>query len=140
MCIKCQPPCARAALGTRCVARGRVPALTEQRSFSPLTPDPSPSLSSSLHSLAFFYFPACSPQVPSVMTPWTAAHQAPLSMGFSRQEYWSRLPFPSPGDLPNPGIKAPSLALQADSLPLSHWGSALFTLLGCNSFQSSVCI
>ena len=38
-------------------------------------------------------------------TPWTVAHQAPPSMGFSRQEYWSGLPFPSPGDLPNPGIK-----------------------------------
>ena len=37
-------------------------------------------------------------------TPWTVAHQAPLSMGFSRQEYWSGLPFPSPGDLPNPGL------------------------------------
>ena len=37
--------------------------------------------------------------------PWTVAHQAPLSMGFSRQEYWSGLPFPPPGDLPNPGIK-----------------------------------
>ena len=41
----------------------------------------------------------------SSMTPWTVAHQAPLSMGFSRQEYWSGLPFPSPEDLPNPGIK-----------------------------------
>ena len=39
------------------------------------------------------------------VTPWTVVHQAPLSMGFSRQEYWSGLPFPSPGDLPNPGIK-----------------------------------
>ena len=39
------------------------------------------------------------------MSPWTVARQAPLSMGFSRQEYWSGLPFPSPGDLPNPGIK-----------------------------------
>ena len=38
-------------------------------------------------------------------TPWTVAQQSPLSMGFSRQEYWSELPFPSPGDLPNPGIK-----------------------------------
>ena len=44
-------------------------------------------------------------------------------LGFSRQEYWSRLPFPSPGDLPDPGIKPRSLALQADSLPLSHQGS-----------------
>ena len=49
-------------------------------------------------------------------TPWTVARQAPLSMGFSRQEYWSGLPFPSPGDLPNPGIKPGSPALQADAL------------------------
>ena len=45
-------------------------------------------------------------------TPWTVAHQAPPSMGFSRQEYWSGLPFPSPGDLPNPGMEPVSLALQ----------------------------
>ena len=54
-------------------------------------------------------------------TPWTAAHQAPLSMGFPRQEYWSGLPFPSPGDLPHPGVKPASPvspARQADSLPL----------------------
>ena len=44
-------------------------------------------------------------------TPWTRAHQAPLPMEFSKQEYWSGLPFPPPGDLPNPGIKAASLAL-----------------------------
>ena len=49
-------------------------------------------------------------------TPWTVAHQAPLSMGFSRQEYWGGLPFPSPGDLPDPGIKSRSPALQADTL------------------------
>ena len=49
-------------------------------------------------------------------TPWTVAHQAPLSMGFSRQEYWSGLPFPSPEDLPNPGIEPRSPALQADAL------------------------
>ena len=49
-------------------------------------------------------------------TPWTVAHQAPPSMGFSRQEYWSGLPFPSPGDLPNPGIKPRSPTLQADAL------------------------
>ena len=63
-------------------------------------------------------------------TPWTAAHQVPLSMEFSRQEYWSGLPFPPPGDLPNPGLKlmsSASLALQADSLPLSHQGSPSFT-------------
>ena len=50
-------------------------------------------------------------------TPWTGAHQAPLSIRFSRQEYWSGLPFPSPGDLPDPGIKPRTPALQADSLP-----------------------
>ena len=50
-------------------------------------------------------------------TPWTVDHQAPLSVGFSRQEYWSGLPFPSPGDLPNPGVEPGSPALQADSLP-----------------------
>ena len=49
-------------------------------------------------------------------TPWTVAHQTPLSMGFSRQEYWSGLPFPSPGDLPNPGIQPGSPALQSDAL------------------------
>ena len=50
------------------------------------------------------------------VTPWTVAYQAPLSVGFSREEYWSGLPFPSPGDLPNPGIKPGSPALQADTL------------------------
>jgi len=49
-------------------------------------------------------------------TPWTVAYQAPPSMGFSRQEYWSGLPFPSPGYLPHPGIKPGSPALQADAL------------------------
>ena len=49
-------------------------------------------------------------------TLWTVAHQAPLSMGFSRQEYWSGLPFPSPGDLPDPGIESRSPTLQADAL------------------------
>ena len=48
---------------------------------------------------------------------WTIACQAPLSMGFSRQKYWSGLPFPPPEDLPNPGIEPRSPALQADSLP-----------------------
>ena len=50
-------------------------------------------------------------------TPWTVAHQAPPSMEFSRQEYWSGLPFPSPGDLPDPGIEPGSPALRADALP-----------------------
>ena len=50
-------------------------------------------------------------------TPWTVAYQAPLSMEFSRQEYWSVLSFPSPGDLPHTGIKPGSPTLQADALP-----------------------
>ena len=48
---------------------------------------------------------------------WTVAHQALLSMGFSRQQYWNGLPWPPPGNLPNPGIKLGSPALQADDLP-----------------------
>ena len=55
--------------------------------------------------------------VPDSATPWTVVRQAPLSMGFFRQEYWSGLPCPPPGDLPNPGIEPRSPALQADSLP-----------------------
>ena len=51
------------------------------------------------------------------VTPWTVTYQVPPSMGFSRQKHWSGLPFPSPGDLPDPGIEPRSLALQADSLP-----------------------
>ena len=56
-------------------------------------------------------------RVPLFMTPWTVAYQAPLSMGFPRQEYWNGSPFPSPGDLPNPGIEPGSPTLQADALP-----------------------
>ena len=59
------------------------------------------------------------------VTPWTVAYQAPLSMEFSRQGYWSGLPFPSPGDLPNPGIKPRSPALQADALPSEPLGKPL---------------
>ena len=58
---------------------------------------------------------SCFSHVQLIGTPWTVAHQAPLSMGFSRQEYWSALPCLPPGDLPNPGIKPSSL--QVDSLP-----------------------
>ena len=61
------------------------------------------------------------------VTPWTVAYQDPPSMGFSRQEYWSGVSFPSPGDLPNPGIEPPSPALAGDSLPLSHLGSPICT-------------
>ena len=64
-------------------------------------------------------------------TPWTVARQAPLSVGFSKQEYWSGLPFSSPGDLPSAGIKPESPvspALQADSLPLEPLGEASYII------------
>ena len=71
---------------------------------------------------------SCFSHVQLFATPWTIACQTPLSMGFSRQEYWSGLPFPSPGDPPDPGVKPGSPSLQADSLPSeslgnSFWGS-----------------
>ena len=58
---------------------------------------------------------------------WTVVDQAPLSMEFSRQEYWNKFPFPPPGDLPDPGMELTSLAppaFQEDSLPLHHWEAA----------------
>ena len=70
-------------------------------------------------------------------TPWTVAYQAPPSMGFSRQEYWSGVPFPSPGDLPDPGIEPRSPALEADALtseppgkPYSTHHTALHGMVG----------
>ena len=60
---------------------------------------------------------------PTLCNPWTVAHQSPLSMGLSRQEYWSGLLCPPPGDLPDPGIKLMSPAL--DSLPLIHLGTQM---------------
>ena len=60
-----------------------------------------------------------------VATPWTVAYQASQSMGFSRQEYWSGLPFPSPGDLPDPGIEPGSPALEADALPTEPPGKPI---------------
>ena len=63
------------------------------------------------------------------MTPWTIAHQTPISMTFSRQEYWSGLPFPTPGDLPDVGIEVASPvspALQVDSLPAEPLGKPLY--------------
>ena len=90
-------------------------------------PDPGVELRSS--ALQVDFLPSEPPGKPTCMygglvakscltlaTPWTVACQTPLSMGFSRQEYWSGLPFPSPGDLPDPGIKPWSSALQADRL------------------------
>ena len=59
---------------------------------------------------------------PTLATPWTVTCQAPLSMGFSRHEYWSGLPFLSPGDLTDPAIEPESPAFQADSIPTEIQG------------------
>ena len=64
-------------------------------------------------------------RVPLSETSWTVTHQAALSMGFPRQEYWSGMLFPSPGDLPDPGIEPRSPSLQADSLLSKHEGGLL---------------
>ena len=69
------------------------------------------------------------------MTPWTVACQTPLSMGLSRQEYWNGLPFPSPWDLPDPGIESGSPVLQVDSLPPESPGKSL--IKGTRTCQSS---
>ena len=71
-----------------------------------------------------------------VTIPWTVAHRAPLSIGFFRQEYWSGLPFPSPGDLPNLGIEPGSPALLADSFRLSYQGSYI---LYTTHFNTLIC-
>ena len=71
------------------------------------------------------------------VTLWTVTLQAPLSMGFSRQKYLSGLPYPPPGDLPDPGIELGSPALQANSLSLSHQGSLLFSLSKLYSLPST---
>ena len=74
------------------------------------------------------------------VTPWTIACQAPLSMEFSRQDYWNGFPCPSPGDLPNPGIGPRSPALQADFLLLSHQESLGFRTHSPKYYISSILI
>ena len=71
----------------------------------------------------------------SFVTLWIVAHQTLLSMGFPRQEYWSGLPFSSPGDLPDLEFECVSPALQVDSLPLSHQG-CLDCSVNINSVKS----
>ena len=69
---------------------------------------------------------------------WTATCQAPLSVGFSRQECWCGLPFPSPGDLPNPGIEPRSPSLQADDLPTEHEGRPIHRCISTNENSFNV--
>ena len=71
-------------------------------------------------------------------TPWTVAHQAPPSMGFSRQEYWSGLPFPSPGDLPNPGIEPRSPALEVKWSEVTQPCPTLCDPVDCSPPGSSI--
>ena len=82
----------------------------------------------------------CAQYVQFFVTPWTVAHQAPLSRAFSRHEYWSGLPFPPPRDLPDPGIKPMSPVsspMHADSLLLTHWGSPhTYTLLNLKQINN----
>ena len=94
------------------------------------------------------YHPLCvCAQVLSLATPWTIAHQAPLSMEFYRQEYWSGLAFPSPGDLPNPRIQPTSLVSLALAVQFSHsimsdslWPHGLqCARLPCSSPSPGVC-
>ena len=72
------------------------------------------------------------------VTPWTVAHQAPLSMGSPRHEYWSGSPFPSPGDLPKPGIGPRSPTLQVDSLPSEPPGYLVFGRLSIKAFNKMI--
>ena len=67
----------------------------------------------------------------TLMTAWTIACQSPLPMGVFRKEYWSGLPYPSPGDLPDPGIESRSPALQADSLPTELQGKTFLIFIQC---------
>ena len=71
-------------------------------------------------------------------TPWTVAYQVPPSMGFSRQEYWSGLPFPSPGDLPDPGIESGSPSLQADALTSEPPGMPLYFYIQFVLFREQI--
>ena len=87
---------------------GIVPSCLSCLSWIIVTVSASPSLSEKTSQLLS--------RVRLFTTPWTVAYQASLSMGFSRQEYWSGLPFPSPGDLPDPGIEPSSPTLEADTL------------------------
>ena len=78
---------------------------------------------------------SCSVVSDSFATTWTVGHQAPLSMEFSRQEYWSELPSPSPRDIPDQGLNPNLLHWQVGSLPLSHQGSLYSALWGTGMFS-----
>ena len=93
---------------------------------------------SQYHSLTYPAADVIGKSCPTFVTPWTVAHQAPLSMGFHRQEYWSALPCPPPGNLPDPGIEPRSPTLQAYSLLPSHQGSPVECKVMSKSFAFDV--
>ena len=80
-----------------------------------------------LYNIVFFACVFSRSVVSDSAIPWTVARPAPLSMGFPRHEYWSGLPFPPPGNLPDPEIEPASPALQVDSLPLEPRGKTVHT-------------
>ena len=88
--------------------------------------------SKSFHS-DFNYVYVIHSDVSNSATSWTVAFQAPLFLEFSRQEHWSGLPFPSPGDHPDPGIKPRSPALQADALPSELIGRLMISIMYCHN-------
>ena len=94
-------------------------------------------------------------RIPTFWDPMIYSHQIPLSMGFLRQEYWSGLPFPSPGNLPDPGIEPKSLTLQTDSLPseppvkpikvkwalkVEHWSNRFSVFMKRNTREFTLCL
>ena len=88
-------------------------------------------IQSTIHRPSFILVVVVAKLCLTLVTPWTVACQTPLSMEFPRQEYWSGLPFPSPGDFLDLGIEPPSPALRADSLPVSQQGSSPAFILVC---------
>ena len=83
-------------------------------------------MNSELHFKLYTYVGLVTKSCPTLATPWIVVWQAPLSMGLLRQEYWSGLPLPSPGNLPDFGMNQHLLHRQADSLPLSHQENCIY--------------
>ena len=125
-----------------CVCQPQSPSLSLHPPFPPGRSDflkgllPNSTLESSLGNIVQLLS-----RVLLFATPWTVAHWVPWPMGFYRQEYWCRLPLPSPGNIPRPGIKPTSPVMAADSLPLSHLGSPHLAILTpfWFSFPASKC-
>ena len=116
--IACQAPLSMGSLQARTLGWVAMPSSREITRSSPILKWKVKSLS----------------RVWLFVTPWTVAYQALRSMGFSGQEYWSGLPFPSPGDLPNPGIETRSPALQTDALSSEPPGKSYLNMLLKSTF------